>query len=109
MTINPIGIQSYQQTARRDNPALAPQADQARDAAAERQLTITPQGETAPSALAVRSKSGTYADSLSPEEKQALEILFSRFRDASRFGGELSQDATGRDSQALGNIIDVKV
>lgn len=109
MKINPIGIQSYQQTTRRDNAAVSSQTDQTRDAAVERQLSITPQRETEQSRLAVRAKNGNYADSLSPEEKQALEILFSRFRDASRFGGGLAQDAPGQDSHVLGNLIDVKV
>ena len=85
MKINPIGIQSYQQVNHQNNSGrtVAPEQDVPRP---EKPVTITPQPESAGSKLAIKTPGGNYAEFLTEEEKQALELLFTRFRDSSRFG-----------------------
>ncbi|UCG61954.1 MAG: hypothetical protein JSV52_01295 [Candidatus Zixiibacteriota bacterium] len=110
MKINPIAIQSYQQAVRRDEkPALQTQNnDQAATAPAK--VKIAPQNEGAESRVAVRAHVGNYADILTPEEKNALDLLFSKFRDAERFGpGYRVGDIVEDDDSLLGGIIDLKV
>ncbi len=109
MKVNPIGIQSYQQLNRRENQPPAAGADQNRTKETAEPVAINPQQDAASSRLAVKAPSGTYAEFLSVEEKQALDILFSRFQDSARFGPGYNEDATaGTEERELGNILDVK-
>ena len=106
MTINPIGIQSYQQLTREATGRPA----ERNSAAPETTVTIEPQGTAQASRLAVKASAGTYADHLSPEEKAALEMVFSRFREAGRFGPAYRAEQEKPDGEpGLGQIIDVKV
>ncbi len=103
MKINSIGIQSYQQLPKREDAAIAPQTREQ-----EAPVTIEPKKSQTSSTVAVRAKSGNYAETLTTEERRALELVFSRFKDSGRF------NATGRiESEkaeiGLGQIIDVKV
>jgi len=100
MNINPIGINTYQNL-----------NDQAR--AAEKKIdqqTAQPQaGEAAisevkTSSLAVKAPSSSYSDFLSPEEKQALDVLFKRYNDNNSIRVENDQN-----DAPLGSIIDIKV
>ncbi len=107
MKINPIAIQSYQQVNNKNN-------QEAQKASAENflkgdteQLTIKPQ-ETSDSKIAVKAQNSSFSDYLSPEEKNVLDILFNRFKDADRFGGSFQQDKAV-DENKLGSTIDLKV
>jgi hypothetical protein len=109
MKINPIGIQSYQQLERRDAPAQAP-PDGKKVSAGDSKVTISPQAADAGSRVTVKAPQSSYAEILTPEEKQALELLFRRFGDASRFGPGYQRDAESTGAQTLvGSIVDVKV
>jgi len=101
MKINPIGIQSYQQITRRENPApeAARQDDQS---AVKNSVAIEPQKQ-AGSKLAVNAPSGTYADYLTKEEQKAMELLFARFQESGRLAGKTAEQNT------LGRVVDVKV
>ena len=110
MKINPIGIQSYQQLNRRDtnNASVAGEEKQAQQL--DEKVSIAPQTETSGSRLSVKVPSGNYAEFLSPEEKSALELLFSRFSDSERFGAGYNKDVSEQKvNTSLGKVIDVKV
>lgn len=114
MKVSPIGIQSYQQLNRNEKPSgqasnTRPQINDSVIKSGDDNLTIRPAAEET-SRLAVKSPKGSYADLLSPQEKQALDLLFSRYRDNNRFGSayqsvEQSQDNT----ESLGSLLDIKV
>ena len=110
MKVNPVAIQSYQQAVRRDDK-IAPQGhdnNQAVDAGYK--VKIAPQNEGTESRVAIRAHVDNYADILTPEEKNALDLLFSRFRDAERFGPGYRMDAATEDEDRLvGGLIDIKV
>jgi hypothetical protein len=73
-------------------------------------VAIPPQSETQSSRLAVKVEGGSYTDFLSPEEKNALDLLFSRFSDRARFGQKYNhQTAADEDNGQLGRVIDLKV
>jgi hypothetical protein len=62
------------------------------------------------SKVAVKVNKGSFADFLTPQERTALELLFSRFSDRSRFGlGYADESLPESDGNDLGNIVDVKV
>lgn len=69
-------------------------------------VVIPPQSSDR-SALAVPARGADLVTMLAPEERQALELLFARFREAGRFApaGTPADDA----DPGLGRIIDVKV
>ncbi len=104
MKINPIGIQSYQQVPKREDNAGAASY---REAEAN-PVAIEPKSSAVGSNVAVKAKSGTYADSLSTEERRALELVFARFKDSGRFGVNGKADGEKAES-GLGQLIDVKV
>ncbi len=109
MKINPIGIQSYQQLARRDEPAKAP-PDIKKTSTSDSSVTISPQTDRVSSRLAVKVPKDSYAEFLTPEEKKVLELLFRRFSDTSRFGPGYSRETENAGEQTMvGSIIDVKV
>ena len=109
MKINPIGIQSYQQLERRDKPAeTAP--DGKKLSKAGESVTISLQAAGASSRLAVKAPRGDYTEFLTPEERNALEILFRRFNDPARFGPAYQREAdTAGENPVVGHFIDVKV
>jgi len=108
MKVNPVGIQSYQQVVRQDRPqSQPPDARAERGGEQDRQVVIEPQSELTKSAVAVKAPQGTYAENLSAEERQALDLLFSRFRDTARFGSGEQQECAGE--SGLGRVVDVKV
>ena len=110
MKINPIGIQSYQQLTNRQNQSAQKLQDEKASLVTDNKVTIDPQQEDAGSRLAVKANSGSYADYLSPEEKNALDLLFSKFKNTERFGGSYqSEQSPVSKKQSLGNTIDIKV
>ena len=108
MKINQVGIQTYQQLGRQDNarPLNAEGGDETESASP---VSIEPKSVAPGSVLAVQAPSGTFADSLTTEERKALEMLFARFRDAGRFGANYKGNAETVDEIGLGRIVDVKV
>ncbi len=111
MKINPIGINSYQQTTGQES-ARKQTAGSSKDAAPtdSTKLLIPPQSESQSSRVSVKISKGNYAEYLSTEERQALDLLFSRFSDRSRFDPGYSRDlASSEDDSHLGKSIDVKV
>ena len=109
MKVNPVGIQTYQQLNRRDNQG-AEQIGQEPAKVADKKVAISPQDDNASSRLAVKTKGGDYSQYLSPEEKNALDILFARYRENGRFGSTYQADSEKNgNGKSLGRIVDVKV
>ena len=110
MKIDPVAIQTYQQVNKREQQSSPMARGNDEHQTVESKLTIEPQQGAMGSKLAVKVPAGKYAEFLSPDEKKALELLFSRFRDGSRFGPGYTNgsQASGVDAQ-IGRIIDVKV
>jgi len=108
MKINSIGIQNYQQLNRPDSNRPET-ADRRSGADSPDPVLIQPQQAQPASTLAVKAPSGTYADALSPQERQALDLLFARFRESGRFAPGVRGEAETTGEQGIGNIIDVKV
>ena len=110
MKIDPVGIQSYQQVTKRDQRATPMAHESPEGQFAEARLTIEPQRETVSSKMAVKAPAGQYAEFLSVDERKALDLLFSRFRDGSRFGPGYNNGSEAPAAEAqIGRIIDVKV
>ena len=108
MKVNPIGIQSYLQLQNKNN-SQAQKADDANFLKTDvEKVTIKPQEKTE-SKLAVKAKNATFADYLSPEEKNVLDILFNRFKDTERFGASFKQDTPAVNENKIGSTIDLKV
>ena len=108
MKVNPIGIQTYQQLNRKDNENNVPVAEK-QTKAVDRKLSISPQEEVSPSKLAIKANSGDYAQYLSPEERNALDILFARYKETGRFGPTYQKDANQSNDNNLGRMVDIKV
>jgi len=109
MKVNPIGIQSYQQLLKRDEPPAA-RADGAATATETTKTTVEPQDAAVSSRLAVKASGGSYADYLSAEEQRTLDILFDRLRNSDRFGAAYGRGASAEQtSSGLGKVVDVKV
>ena len=108
MKVNPIGIQTYQQLNRKDNQTNLPVAEQ-QTKAVDKQLSISPQEKISQSKLAVKANSGDYSQYLTPEERNALDILFARYKETGRFGPTYQKDANQSVGNNLGRTIDVKV
>ena len=108
MKINSVGIQNYQQLNRAENNR-SDAADRRAPADAPDSVLIQPQTAQPSSPLAVKAPSGTYADALTPQERQALDLLFARFKENGRYpvGGRGEAEPSGE--LGVGNIIDVKV
>ena len=109
MKINQVGIQSYQQINRRESQP-SPAQDLSARQSAETKVVIEPQEGSSSSKLAVMAPKGSYAEFLSVDERKALDLLFARFKDSSRFGtGYRADAATEARDPLVGQIIDVKV
>lgn len=107
MQVNPVGVQSYQQLNRQENAAN--RTDDAGQAAESKKVTINPTDQAGESRLAVKVPRGSYADNLSGAETRALDLLFSRFTDAARFGPGYSDDSDSDSAETgVGNVIDMK-
>lgn len=107
MQVNPVGLQSYQQLNRQESAAN--RTDDAGKSSESKKVTINPTDQAGESRLAVKVPKGSYADNLSGAETRALDLLFSRFTDAARFGPGYSNDADNDSAEAgMGNVIDMK-
>jgi hypothetical protein len=107
MNINSIGINAYRQTTaesqiqKKNGTAVdnKPQADG---------VTIPGQENNITSKLAVQLKRGKFADMLTNEERQALELIFEKFRLAG-LENENYGDKKAPSTEHLGKIVDVKL
>jgi hypothetical protein len=108
MKVNPLGIQSYQSVNRQDRPPASPLST-GTDARGDQKVVIEPQSTLQKSALSVKVPQGTYANYLSSAERQALDMLFDKFRDTSRFSATAGGTETDSGEQSLGRVVDVKV
>jgi hypothetical protein len=109
MKINAAAIQSYQQITRQNRPGFE-QAEQSTKPTAEKIVTIRPQEAEQPSRLAVQATKGNYSEFLTTEESQAMELLFSKFKDSDRFGPSYQRGLDSDDSRnPVGRLVDVKV
>jgi len=107
MKINPLGIQAYQQVVQERQ---APTTGARTPRTAEKQVVIEPQGAATRSSLAIKAPTGSYAKFLSAEERQALDMLFARFNDTSRFGTAYAKGTEETESgSTLGRVVDVRV
>ncbi len=108
MKISSIGIQNYQQVNRQENSR--PETAERRSGTQNSDpVLIQPQSTQPSSILAVKAPTGTYADALSPQERQALELLFARFKEGGRFNAAIRAEVESSGESGVGNIIDVKV
>lgn len=109
MKVNPIGIQSYQQLANRQQQTEKSSADLL-EKTTNQPVSIPAQDETSESKVAVKVTAGNYSDFLTTEERDALELLFNRFNDSSRFGSGYQTDIKAEAKEkSLGTFVDVKV
>ncbi len=107
MKINPIGIQSYQQIGQQNNKPAQKSETEATGVQSTR-LHITPQEKT-DSKISVEGPKGSFAEFLSTEERAALDLLFTRFRDSDRFGASFKRDASPEPTETVGRVVDIKV
>lgn len=109
MKVNPLGVQAYQHLARQEKPT-ADRSENAITGSGVEKVVIEPQPSVTKSALAVKIPKGNYSKFLSPEERQALDLLFARFSDSSRFGSAYVAETENSDQSAnLGRVVDVRV
>lgn len=108
MKVNPIGIQSYQQLTNKNNQPAQRVDDANLLKTNDEKVTIKPQ-DSVESKIAVKAQNSSFADYLSPEEKNVLDILFNRFKDTDRFGGAFQADNQAEKENNLGQTIDLKV
>ena len=103
MKVNPLGIDAYRQTMDRSSVNNKPTADRKANVERPDKVEVPLKSQKASSKLAVKLNSGTYADNLSAEEKQALEMVFDRFR---QMAGKYN---AGSEQALVGNFVDVKL
>jgi len=109
MKINPLAIRAYQHLERQDRSATAESRVQAQETT-DSTVLVEPQSPVQKSALAVKAPSGSYAQFLSPAEREALDMLFARFGDSGRFGAAYNEGSEATESQTrVGRLIDVTV
>lgn len=109
MKINPLGVQSYQQLARKDQAETVSKENKAARTD-NRMAAISPQSEAGGSRISVSAARGSFAEQLSVEERQALDILFTRFKQTDRFGPSYRKEsAQPNETSTLGGMLDVKV
>jgi hypothetical protein len=108
MKVNSLGIQAYQQVNRSDRQT-SNATNLRTGSTADQSVVIEPQSTVSKSALAVKAPSGSYAKFLSTEERQALDLLFTKYSDATRFGSAYAADAQETSGETLGRLVDVKV
>lgn len=109
MKVNPLGIQAYEQLGKQDKQTGLTEGVKAQQELASK-VSLKPQSELTKSKLTIKAPSGSYAEYLNPQEKQALELLFGKFRENGKFGVGYSKDSNNNnDTTHLGSIVDVKV
>ncbi|SYZ73598.1 hypothetical protein TRIP_C30035 [Candidatus Zixiibacteriota bacterium] len=105
MKINATGIDAYRNILS-DNQVGRKQVGPENKIEQSGKVQIPVQDKAPGSKLGVNLKSGSFADMLSPEEKQALEMIFEKFRGAE---GRSYEENGASDKPRLGNIVDIKL
>ncbi len=108
MKINPLGIQSYEQINKRENRAVQTSAENIK-AGADSKVEITPQENISGSKLSIKAPESSFAEMLSPEERQALDLLFNKFKNSERFGAGFNRNSGAAANKMVGNVVDIKV
>ncbi|MEK7774674.1 MAG: hypothetical protein AAB305_02170 [Candidatus Zixiibacteriota bacterium] len=73
-------------------------------------VAIRPQPKQASSALAISAPKGSFSEFLTVDEQKALDMIFAKYNDPTRFGQAYNRDSTATtESSPVGRIIDVKV
>lgn len=105
MKINSIGINAYQEMTGRAQANRKPvETNKSEQVQKTEKIQIPGRVDRVGSDLSVKLEGEDYAKMLSPEEKQALELLFEKY--GARRGNENS-NATNRPE--LGTFVDVKL
>ena len=105
MKINTIGINAYQEMTGRAQASKRPvEANKSEQVQKTGKIQIPGRVDRVGSDLSIKLKGEEYADMLSPEEKQALELLFEKYGDKR---GITSSGMTDR--PGLGTFVDVKL
>jgi hypothetical protein len=108
MKINAIGIDAYRQATETQSGRKSIASQSENKTEQTEKIKIPGQGNTVGSKLSVRLKSGTFLDQLSGEEKQALELLFDKFRQMGVDETAYKKDGSTKQAH-LGKVIDVKL
>lgn len=105
MKINSIGINAYQEMANRAQASKKPVAPiKSEQVQKTGKIQIPVRTNRTGSDLSVKLNGEDYAEMLSPEEKQALELLFEKY------GGKRGITNSGAANRpGLGNFVDVKL
>jgi hypothetical protein len=107
MKINSIGINAYRQAMEKPNTE-SQMLDKSSKSTATSKVEIPGQAKKIGSNLAVKLKPGTFVDMLSTEEKEALTLLFEKFKESGALDGTYRRE--GESGKAhIGNFVDVKL
>ncbi len=109
MKINAVGIDAYRQM-QNDSKVNSRQVATQNQSKAENTGKVNLPGQTSriSSKLAVKLQEGSFDDLLSTEEKQALEMMFDRFKTAGMLDGGYAEDGAV-EQPILGTLVDVKL
>ena len=105
MKVNSVGIDAYRQTMEKPQVNKQAVADRQQQVEKTQKVQVPVQTNKVSSKLGVKLQAGTFDDMLSDEERQAIEMVFSRFRN---IAGSYTNDGTN-ESSTLGNFVDVKL
>ncbi len=109
MKINPVAIQAYEQLNQNEKMSRSNAETQAVQKENSK-VSISPQSELTKSKLSVKAPVGSYEEFLSPQERQALDLLFNKYRDNGRFGTAFNNRSdVEAESKTVGNFVDIKV
>ena len=100
MKVNPVGIDAYRQLGDNSQVNRRNQAEGAENTRKTGKVEIPIQENRISSKLGVKLQKGNFLDQLTNEEKQALEMLFSKYG----VNGKLSTDSTPK----TGILVDFK-
>ncbi|UCD17468.1 MAG: hypothetical protein JSV44_00750 [Candidatus Zixiibacteriota bacterium] len=109
MNINSVGIDAYRQV-RDDTQVTRRPVSEQQGKAVEKtdRVKIPGQVNKSGSRLAVKLRQGAFVDMLTEQEKQALELLFDRFRAAGVLDSGYDKDGPA-EKPPVGTLVDVKL
>ncbi len=107
MNINSVGINAYRQLDTDNQTARRQNAEQTiSPSSAKTPVEITGQTDKAKSVLGVRVNRGAFEEILTPQEKEALEMVFEKFRSAAALTATYERDGQTEKTR-LGTMVDV--
>jgi hypothetical protein len=104
MKISSVGINAYQEMVEPRQSMKNPPPASPEQNTVTKSVHIPDRVDRVGSRLSIKLENGDYSKILSPEEKQALELLFKKFGD-----GRGLSDISATSRPALGNFVDVKL